>query len=110
MATNYQKNYSESALWEKIKNFSKKGGKELIINVLKLYYAMKLGKATPTQVVAIIAALGYFISPVDAVPDMLPGGLVDDGGVIAMTISTLACCSDPEVVAAAKAKASEWFD
>lgn len=110
MATNYEKCYSESALWEKIKKFSKKAGKELVINVLKLYFAMALGKATPAQVAAIIAALGYFISPVDAVPDPLPGGFVDDGGVIALAVSTLACCSDPEVVAAAKAKASEWFD
>lgn len=71
---------------------------------------MALGKATPAQIAVIIGALGYFISPVDAVPDLLPGGLVDDGGVIALAVSTLACCSDPEVVAAAKAKASEWFD
>lgn len=110
MATDYEKCYSESALWEKIKNFSKKAGKELVTNVLKLYYALALGKATPAQIAAIIAALGYFISPVDAVPDVLPGGLADDGGVIAFAVSTLACCSDPEVVAAAKAKASEWFE
>lgn len=110
MANNYGKSYSESGLWEKIKKFNKKAGKELITNALKLYYAMKLGKATPEQIVAIIAALGYFISPVDAVPDLLPGGLVDDGGVIALAVGGLACCSAPEVVAAAKAKASEWFD
>ena len=82
----------------------------MVVNVLKLYYAMALGKATPAQVAAIIGALGYFISPVDAVPDLLPGGYVDDAGVIGLAVSTLACCSDPEVVSAAKAKASEWFD
>ena len=60
--------------------------------------------------ITIIGALGYFISPIDAIPDFLPGGLVDDGGVIATAVATLACCSDPEVVAAAKAKASKWFN
>ena len=110
MATNYEKSYSESGLWEKIEKFAKTAGKEIVTNVLKLYYAMALGKATPAQIAVIIGALGYFISPLDAIPDMIPGGYVDDGGVITAAVSTLACCMDPEVVAAAKAKASEWFD
>ena len=106
----YKSSYSEQGLWDKIAKFAGKAGRELVVNVLKLYYAMALGKATPAQVAAIIGALGYFISPVDAVPDVLPGGYVDDAGVIGLAVSTLACCSDPEVVRAAKAKASEWFD
>lgn len=106
----YESSYTEKGLWDKIAKFASKAGRELVVNVLKLYYAMALGKATPAQVAAIIGALGYFISPVDAVPDMLPGGYVDDAGVIGLAVSTLACCSDPEVVSAAKAKASEWFD
>ena len=111
MSTNkYESSYSENGLWSKIEEFAKKAGKEIIVNVLKLYYAMALGKATPAQITAIIAALGYFICPVDAVPDPLPGGLADDGGVLALTVTTIACCSDPEVVSAAKQKASEWFD
>ena len=57
----------------------------------------------------IIGALGYLIFPADAIPDLLPGGLTDDAGVLTAVVSLLACCSDPEVEAAAKAKASEWF-
>lgn len=111
MSTNkFESSYSEDGLWAKIEKFAKKAGKEIVINVLKLYYAMALGKATPTQIATIIAALGYFISPVDAVPDLLPGGFADDGGVLTLAVATLACCSDPEVVNAAKQKASEWFD
>lgn len=106
----YKSSYSEKGFWDKMANFAKKAGKEIVINALKLYYAMALGKATPAQITAIICALGYFISPIDAIPDPLPGGLIDDGGVLALAVTTLACCSDPEVVAAAKAKASEWFD
>lgn len=102
--------YSESALWDKIAKFASKAGRELITNVLKLYYAIALGKATPEQIVAIIAALGYFISPVDALPDILPGGYTDDLGVITLAVTTLTCCNDPAVVEAAKKKASEWFD
>lgn len=106
----YKSSYSENSLWNKLAEFAKKAGKEVVINVLKLYYAMALGKANAKQIAIIIGALGYFISPIDAVPDPLPGGLLDDGALIAATVTTIAACSDPEVVSAAKSKASEWFD
>lgn len=106
----FKSSYSEKSFWDKLANFAKKAGREVVENALKLYYAMVLGKATPAQITAIIGALGYFISPIDAIPDMAPGGFVDDAGVLGLAVSTLACCSDPEVVRAAKAKASEWFD
>lgn len=110
MDTNkYKKDYSESGFWDKLAKFAKKVGYELVLNVLKLYYALALGKADPKQVGIIIGALGYFISPIDAIPDPLPGGFVDDGAVITAAVSMLACCSDREVVAAAKVKAYEWF-
>ncbi len=105
----YSKSYSEPDFWEKVGKYAKKAGREIVVNALKLYYAMALGKATKQQIAAIIAALGYFISPIDAIPDLLPGGLVDDGGILAIAVTTLACCSDPEVVAAANKKADEWF-
>ena len=106
----YRNSYSESSLWSKLAEFAKKAGKEVVINVLKLYYAMALGKADAKQVVMIVGALGYFISPIDAVLDPLPGGLVDDAGVLTAAVATVAACSDSEVVRAAKSKASEWFD
>ena len=62
----YQSSYSEKGLWDKIKKYSKAAGKGVVFNALKLYYAMALGKATPQQIVIIIGALGYFISPIDA--------------------------------------------
>ena len=46
----------------------------------------------------------------DAIPDVIPGGLTDDAGVLTAAVGLLACCSDPGVEAAAKTKASEWFD
>mgnify|MGYP001514346229 FL=1 len=111
MNNRYKDCYSENDFWKKIRKYAKKAGKELVLNVLKLYYAMALGKASPKQIATIIGALGYFISPIDAIPDVTPGiGFLDDGGVIALAVATLACCSDPEVVAAANAKLKEWFD
>lgn len=105
----YSRSYTEPDFWEKVGKYAKKAGREIIVSALKLYFAMKLKKTTQQQNLAIIAALGYFISPIDAIPDLLPGGLVDDGGILALAVTTLACCSDPEVVAAANKKADEWF-
>ncbi|MDD6622255.1 MAG: YkvA family protein [Bacteroidales bacterium] len=106
----YEKHYSESKLWDKIKKCAKKVGKSAIINVLILYYAMALGKATPSQIAIIIGALGYFISPIDAIPDFIPGGYTDDIALLVATINALSCCSDTEVVRKAREKAAEWFD
>jgi len=103
----YAGSYSESSFWEKIRKFAKKGGNKLLENALRLYFAMKLGKATPVQIAAIIGALGYFICPIDAIPDLLPGGLADDAGVLATTVATLSCCADAMVKQQASKKAKE---
>ena len=106
----YKQHYSESKLWNTLSRYAKKAGNSVVLNVLKLYYAMALGKATPRQIVAIIAVLGYLIAPADAIPDLLPGGLLDDSGMIALAVSAIAGCTHPEVVAAAEAKLLEWFE
>jgi len=111
MANNtFENAYSESSFWDKLASSAKKMGRVAVENALKLFYAVTLGKASPAQVSIIIGALGYLIFPADAIPDLIPGGLADDAGVLTAAVGLLACCSDPEVVAAAKVKASEWFD
>ena len=106
----FEEAYSEDSFWDKLAKSAKKMGRVAVENALRLFYAVYLGKANPAQVAIIVGALGYLISPADAIPDMLPGGLTDDAGVLAAAVGLLACCSDPEVEAAAKAKTSEWFD
>lgn len=105
----FEKKYSEEGFWKKIAKYGQKAGKVAVLNALKLYYAMKLGKATPKQITLILGALGYLISPIDFLPDVLPGGLFDDSGILVLVVGLISCCSDPEVVKAAEAKVSEWF-
>ena len=106
----FEEAYSESGFWDKLEKFGKNMGRATVKNALRLFYSIYLGKANPAQVSIIIGALGYLIFPVDAIPDVMPGGLTDDAGVLTAAVGLLACCSDAEVEAAAKAKASEWFD
>lgn len=101
--------YSEAGFWSKLQGYATKAGRALVLNALRLFYAMKLGKANTAQIAAIVAALGYFIAPIDAIPDALPGGFTDDAGVILAVINTVAACSDPEVMRAANNKLNEWF-
>lgn len=111
MAKDHSKDYSESSFWAKVGKNAKTIGKLPLLDALKLYYAMKQGKATPSQVISIVAALGYFICPVDAVPDFLGAvGYADDASVLAGTVRALACCAEPVVLRAAQQKLNEWFD
>ena len=99
-------NFPERSLWNKIKSVAKKAGKEVIKLVLTLYYC-SIDEDTPAWARAtIIGALIYFISPIDAVPDFLPGGYVDDLAVLAAAAATVAAHIKPEH----RARAQEWVD
>ncbi len=60
--------------------------------------------ATPRRVrLTLMAALGYFVLPVDAIPDILPIlGFSDDAAVIAAAIAAVAGSIKPEHRAQAK--------
>lgn len=109
MAKNYSSNYSESGLWSKLSSAAGKAGKELVTNVLILYYA--LPNASITDKAIIIGALGYFICPIDAIPDMLgPLGYTDDAGVVASAVARVRFSASKDVISKAEAKCREWFD
>ena len=75
----YGKNYSEEGFWNKIVGVVKSAGLELIYKALQLYYATQSPNCPTGVKAAIYAALGYFILPLDVVPDFIPGmGFADD--------------------------------
>jgi uncharacterized membrane protein YkvA (DUF1232 family) len=106
----YGKDFSDDSFWDKVKNFAKSAGKEVVEKALWLYYALH-EKTTPTWAkTVIIGALGYFISPIDAIPDITPVmGFADDLGVLAAAVATVAACINAEVKAKATKKLREWF-
>lgn len=84
----YGGNYSENSLWSKIKGNVKKAGANLIYEVLQLFYVAQNPNVPMRIRAAIIAPLGYFISPVDLIPDLTPVvGYSDDTAVIAFAIA-----------------------
>ena len=78
---------------------------------LLLYYLLQK-EGLPLHVkAAIIGALGYFILPVDALPDVLVGlGYTDDLAVLLMMLKYCSKYADEGVKAKAKAKIIELFD
>ncbi|MBP6718447.1 MAG: DUF1232 domain-containing protein, partial [Rhodoferax sp.] len=75
-----------------------------------MYYAA-LDSDTPVWAkTAIFAALGYFISPVDAIPDVVPlVGYADDLGILAAAFAATAANIKEEHVRKAKETLSNWF-
>ena len=71
---------------------------------------MQSDKVSAKEKTMIIGALGYFILPIDLIPDLIPVvGYTDDLAVLVAAIKLLACVDD-EVKRQAKEKLAEWFD
>lgn len=111
--TNYDKysnEYTQKALVEKLKNNTVKAGKKLVYVVLLLYYTLQKDNVPLKAKTAILGALGYFIVPIDAIPDLLPMiGLTDDFGALMIALATVSMYIDDEVKRKAKAQLDQWF-
>ncbi|MBT6048038.1 MAG: DUF1232 domain-containing protein [Bacteroidetes bacterium] len=108
--SDYEKSYTENSFWKKVKKFARTAGKELINIALQLYYCLE-DSDTPTKARGvIIGALGYFIMPLDVIPDLMPVvGFSDDLGVLVAAVGVVATHIKREHKEMAKEKLSEWF-
>ena len=106
----YTSKYSDGEFWDKVKTTVKKAGLGLIYNALQLYYVTE-SPACPTKVKAgIYAALGYFISPIDLIPDFTPiVGFADDATAVGMALVLAQVYIDDEVKAKARGKIHDMF-
>jgi len=108
--TEHAHRYSDAGFWRKLGRFALAAGRKVVELALTLYYVMQK-PAVPAWAKAVIAgALGYFIFPLDAIPDVTPViGYADDTAVLLAALGTVAAYVDEEVKARARAKADEWF-
>ena len=99
----YSDNYSEQSFWDKVKGFAQAAGTEIVERAFQLYFAAH-GPDTPVWAKATIyGALGYFISPLDAIPDLIPVvGYSDDLGVLVLAAATVATYITPDIKSHAK--------
>ncbi|MBP0725844.1 DUF1232 domain-containing protein [Bacillus sp. RG28] len=73
-----KKKGSLNEVWEKL---------QLLIELFKAYINGQYREIPTKSILSVIAALLYFVSPIDAIPDFLLGfGYIDDAAVIAFTV------------------------
>ena len=106
----YEKDFSFDKLMSKIKETAKKAGLKAIYMALLLYYALDSPTISTMDKAIIYGALGYFICPIDLVPDILPFiGLTDDIAVLAWAFSRVKHNVNDMTREKAKTKLKIWF-
>ncbi len=107
----YGKYYSDSSLKQKVLKVAKKAGSRVINPALLLYYVLKSKKVSFADKAKICGALGYFILPLDIIPDFIPlAGYGDDLATLAWAIHTVYENVTPEMKEQAQKQLDEWFD
>jgi uncharacterized membrane protein YkvA (DUF1232 family) len=106
----FGRSYSESSFWIKLKRVAKKAGTKVVYIALLLYYVLQSPKVPLRAKAVIVGALGYFIAPIDIIPDILIGiGYTDDLGILLGALVSVAMYVDKEVKHKASLKIEEWF-
>ncbi len=109
-SSQYEKEFSDDSFWEKVKKQAAKAGREVIEKALTLYFTAQASGTPMAAKVAIYGALGYFISPIDAIPDVVPvTGYADDLGILAMALTSLSSYVTSAVTTQATEKLKQWF-
>lgn len=102
--------YSDESFWAKLKNFAASAGKDVVGKALLLYYALQSDRVPAWAKTVIVGALAYFISPIDAIPDLMPiVGYTDGLGALAAALGVVAVHIDDTMRNQATQKLSEWF-
>jgi uncharacterized membrane protein YkvA (DUF1232 family) len=106
----YRKHYSDASFWDKLKRYSKAAGMKVVYPALLLQYMMKSEDVSLKVKLILSAALGYFILPVDFIPDFAPMiGFADDLGVLLLVLRQMAVHITPEIRKNAREHLHKWF-
>lgn len=106
----YTKYFNPEDFWDKIKEYAKIVGCEGIRTSLRLFYALD-NPDMPKHIKGIIwGALGYFILPIDIIPDFIPMvGYTDDIGILAAAVGMASLYITADVKEKADEKLRDWF-
>ena len=101
--------YSDNRFWKKVERVAKKVGATVLLPVFTLYYMLQDDKVSLQHKAYIVGALGYFILPIDLIPDgILPViGFTDDIAVMTLVLKLVKDSITPEIKARANARVAE---
>lgn len=102
--------FDESGFWGTLTACAKRAGQKVVLSALKAFYVLRSSE-TPLWAKSVVAgALVYFVSPVDAVPDVLPvAGYSDDLAVLLGALKSVADHVTPPVTRQAEETLRRWF-
>jgi uncharacterized membrane protein YkvA (DUF1232 family) len=102
--------YSERSFREKLQQMARTAGIQVVYSALLLYFIMKDEQVSVRTKVMITAALGYFIFPADAIPDLFPlMGFTDDLSVLIFALSQIRNNLTQEIREKARVQLLNWF-
>lgn len=102
----YARRFNPSMLWRKIIGSGRRAGYRTVELALTLYFTARAPETPVWCKTVIFGALGYFISLIDAIPDLTPVlGYTDDVGVMVSALAMLSQYVTPEIRAQATAQA-----
>ena len=107
----YTDDFSDGKFWDKIKEVAKKIGLKTTSYALILYYVLQKKEVPFKDKMLITGCLGYFILPLDLVPDLIPAmGYSDD--VVGMLFAIKRCMNyvDDEIKENVSNRLVSWFD
>ena len=107
----YTDDYSENKFWNKIKEVAKKIGLKTTSYALILYYVLQKKEVPFKDKMLITGCLGYFILPIDLIPDFIPiAGYTDDVAGMIFAIKKCMDYVDDEIKQNVSNKLVSWFD
>ena len=107
----YSDDYSENKFWDKIKEVAKKIGLKTTSYALILYYVLQKKEVPFKDKMLITGCLGYFILPIDLIPDFIPiAGYTDDVAGMIFAIKKCMDYVDDEIKQNVSSKLVAWFD
>ena len=106
----YEKYFSENELLQKIGKLGKSIGATVLYPVFLLFNLLKSGDINLKEKAMIIGTLGYFILPVDLLPDAIVGvGYADDAAALTAAVTALASCITEDIQKEAKEQLCKIF-
>lgn len=110
VSKDYSKHYSDKKFLDKVVKFGKTAGVKVTYTAMILYYTIQKPSVPKKAKGIVYGALGYFILPLDMIPDVIPVvGYADDIGMLLGAIAIITMYIDAETKQKAKDKVVEWF-
>ena len=97
--TKYSSHFNELSFMQKVGRVGELLGDTVLMPILKLYYILMEPGVPKQSKLYILGALGYFILPIDLLPDFVPGllGFSDDLIVVGIILKQVRKFDTPQI-------------